>query len=299
MTARLYSKILFLCWAWQPGRCDAYLPQVPITAIPGARGPSSARLSAPRPAVPPQVPTRAWPSVGLGRNSLARQWRERVNADPRFASRFVWELLLAAILQLIAEAQRRRGAFGRELDYVVAGVLTACFGKGSASFRVAPSVKGEWEGEGEGESQSKRGDVPTNAFQRGGFLPSHRALALVAPVPRLFVLGSSSALAGYGLVAFLAFARDTIGCGPLDVTRPPAVPLLGAAVYTGIFVATVSNLSYQLLQGVLEPRLIDANLADWPRLRTVAIAAARVTRSFLASGLAIRGMQLAGLQKKS
>jgi hypothetical protein len=66
------------------------------------------------------------------------------------------------------------------------------------------------------------------------------------------------------------------------------VPILGAAVYTGLFVALVSNGSHQILQGLVE--------RGWWGRRQVLLVVGRAGRSLLASALAIRGMQLSGLQ---
>ena len=86
------------------------------------------------------------------------------------------------------------------------------------------------------------------------------------------------------------------------------MPILGAAAYTGVFLVTVSNLSYQLLQGVLEPRIIEPIAGKVERslppafggtLRWTLIAAARAGRSVCVSGLAIRGMQVTGLQQRA
>ena len=69
---------------------------------------------------------------------------------------------------------------------------------------------------------------------------------------------------------------------------PPRVPILGAAVYTGVFVAVVSNGSYQILQGLVE--------RGWWGDRRALLFVGRAGRSLMASALAIRGMQVSGLQ---
>ena len=69
---------------------------------------------------------------------------------------------------------------------------------------------------------------------------------------------------------------------------PPRVPILGAAVYTGVFVAVVSNGSYQILQGLVE--------RGWWGDRRALLFVGRAGRSLMASALAIRGMQMSGLQ---
>ena len=70
---------------------------------------------------------------------LTSAWRARADADPKFRQKLALEAALACALQTTAEVQRRGRAFGREADYVVAGVLTALAGKLVASFQAAPS----------------------------------------------------------------------------------------------------------------------------------------------------------------
>ena len=101
---------------------------------------------------------------------ITSAWRARADADPKFRQKLALEAALACALQTTAEVQRRGRAFGREADYVVAGVLTALAGKLVASFQAAPSTQGA---------------AATNAFQPDVPLRA-RVGAVVRPMPRLF-----------------------------------------------------------------------------------------------------------------
>ena len=68
---------------------------------------------------------------------------------------------------------------------------------------------------------------------------------------------------------------------------PPRVPILGAAVYTGVFVAVVSNGSYQILQGLVE--------RGWWGDRRALLFVGRAGRS-LCVGAGDPGHALSGLQ---
>jgi hypothetical protein len=81
----------------------------------------------------------------------------------------------------------------------------------------------------------------------------------------------------------------------LGVPAAPSVSIWGATIFTGLFVVLCSGPSYQLVQGVLEP-LIDAAPLP-PGIKSLLIATGRVARNLLASALAIRGMQVTGLQR--
>ncbi len=205
----------------------------------------------------------------------------RTMAEPKFTHRFLGELILAATLQTLAEYQRRGGNFLHEIDYVIAGVLVAILGKGLAAFRSAPSL-------GAG--------VLTNGFQFGDYSLKERLLAIfVTPTPRLFISGVFAGGLGYTISRGLTRLRMS-QLGSAAVSAVPAVPILAAAGYTGCFLVLVSGPSYQILSGLIEQRYIDRYVTN-NRLSRFLVSIMRILRSLFASALAIRGMQLFGLQR--
>lgn len=149
------------------------------------------------------------PSVSSVTKSISYGYRARVAADPNFLIKSFLEVALAAGTQMMAEVSRR-GAKGciTEIDFVVAGVLTAIAGKYYSSWRVAPTATPDGDGDGDetvtstsvqsGTQKSKDGfwsRVPTNAFQPyhldGKTRPTvaERFGALLAPIPTLFEPG--------------------------------------------------------------------------------------------------------------
>lgn len=274
-------------------------------ALPSSGGPSS------RPLGP----------KGLVR-TVSEQYRLRTCADPDFARKSVLEVFVAAGTQLAAETNRRGGLPGlvRDVDFVFAGVLTAVAGKYYSMWKVAPTadkdgivvasvdesgttaVAAATAAEGDrGGSSFWSTEVPTNAFQTylldGRSRPTviARLAALVAPVPSLFLAGVGSGAIGYGLTAALVWLRTQLL--PDYVARTVSVNVVHACLYTGGFLALVSNLRYQLLQGVIEPRIIDKALARYPKARAAATFAVRLANGLLGSILGITGMRLMGLQK--
>mmetsp|Transcript_21070 Transcript_21070/g.44065 ORF Transcript_21070/g.44065 Transcript_21070/m.44065 type:complete len:366 (-) Transcript_21070:221-1318(-) len=257
-----------------------------------------------------------------------------------------------------------------EGDFVFSGVLTAVFGKYFSMWRVAKTVQldddidcchdgnhdDDNESENEHEKQKKqqlqlqlqlqkqhpsswRDKVPNNAFQptlldgrTKPTLPS-RLLAFLLPMPQLFRAGVISSTIGYGLTYLLTALRTILmerGIIPFyDVrTEPVSVPL--AAIYTGVFMAVVSNVRYQILQGVVEPYLIDGGfdklergldalesrlrgmrelgmlsrllrglngIEFWRKCKGVVIVLVRWGNGLLGSWIAIGGMRACGLQK--
>jgi hypothetical protein len=148
-----------------------------------------------------------------------------------------------------------------------------------------------------------RETVPTNAFQStlsdGITIPtvSSRVLAFILPMPQLFRAGVIASIFGYGLTSLLIRARALILPHFVVTTEP--VPVLPVAMYTGLFMAFVSNIRYQILQGVVEPYLhyiTEANNVG-PGISVVAVLLVRYANGVFGSWLAIGGMRAAGLQK--
>lgn len=223
------------------------------------------------------------------------------------------ELFLAAGTQLSAEWNRRgTAALVPELDFVVAGVLTAMCGKYYTMWRVAPTATSTKQVNGKDDKKQQVGaaadvtvfgiPVPTNAFQArlmdGVTSPSskQRILSFFAPMPSLFQAGIVASALGYGLTAFLIALRSYLV--PTYVAATRGVNIVHASIYTGVFMALVSNIRYQLLQGVIEPLFIDKFFRKkFPVLHSVLTFAVRLANGFLGSVLAITGMKMLGLQK--
>jgi Protein RETICULATA-related len=102
---------------------------------------------------------------------------------------------------------------------------------------------------------------------------------------------------GYGLTYLFVRLRELAVPSYVSATRH--VNIVHASIYTGAFMATVSNLRYQVLQGVVEPWIVKV-CDSWGGIATVRnaiIFAIRIANGILGSLLAIAGMRWLGLQR--
>lgn len=238
--------------------------------------------------------------------SVSDGFKLRIAADPSFTMKSATELVLAAGTQFSAELNRR-GASSLlvELDFVIAGILTAMIGKYYSMWRVAPTRVNHND---DGDKSDKtvqdqffaKTAVPTNAFQAtmldGVTKPvlKQRLLSFIAPMQSLFQAGIIASSLGYGVTAAMIAIRTFVVPSYVAATR--SVNILSASVYTGVFMAFVSNIRYQVLQGLIEPKLID-KVRRFPVFHSFLLFAIRTANGFLGSLLAIMGMRYFGLQK--
>ena len=243
------------------------------------------------------LPTSHW------MKDLLTGYERRCAADPSFPIKSITKVVLAAGTQLTAEFERRGvDRISAEVDFVVAGVLTAMYGKYASMWKVAPTSIKEGTKANPDSSVPRIGkiEVPTNAFQKylldGVTEPSvkQRVGSLLVPMVPLFRSGVIASMVGYGATALLIQMRSILV--PSYVATTQSVNIIYASLYTGAFMALVSNLRYQFLQGIIEPA-ISTTLHRLPYAQAALIFITRVANGILGSILAISGMRLLGLQK--
>ena len=230
-------------------------------------------------------------------SNFKAQYKDRIRADQSFLKKSILEIFVATGTQFLAELNRRgRDGLLLEIDFVFAGVLTAVVGKYYSMWRVAPTVSDTIQKMVDNTDEGFWGSVPTNAFQRDRDISYvHRCAAIVAPMPTLFRAGVLASSIGYGITSILIAFRSILL--PEYIAQTQNVNIFSAMWYTGAFMAVVSNLRYQLLQGLIEPIFIDKPLKKYPKVRALLIFILRWANGLLGSILAISGMKALGLQK--
>eukprot|EP00979_Chaetoceros_neogracilis_P014426 scaffold4640_cov283-Chaetoceros_neogracile.AAC.3 len=245
---------------------------------------------------------------------IKEQFALRLAADPNFVSKSITEVILAAITQFIAECSRRgRTNMITEIDFVIAGIFTAIAGKYYSMWKVAPtststsasrssnsSVSSKGHGNDHSSSStvssSSSSKIPTNAFQTDEpYSLMQRSMAFILPIPDLFRAGFIASAIGYGLTQILISLRSLLV--PSYEAATASVNIIHACLYTGGFMAVVSNIRYQLLQGIIEPMVVEKIFRNFPFVKAAAIFAVRLANGLLGSSLAIAGMKMFGLQK--
>ena len=235
-------------------------------------------------------------------DEIRNQYRMRVAADPDFVQKSIVEIIFAISMQFMAEVSKRgMHRIVPEIDFVIAGIFTAMAGKYYSMWKVAKTLSSDPKNEYQEEDESWRAKVPTNAFQDtlldGKTKPDfpQRIAAFFVPIPSLFQAGFIASAIGYGFTAILISLRSMMI--PSYEAATVNVNIFHACLYTGSFMAIVSNIRYQVLQGLIEPKIIDKLFVRTPAVHTTMISLVRLVNGLLGSYLAITGMKVLGLQK--
>lgn len=252
-------------------------------------------------------------SLSFGRilSNVQKQYAQRIAADSNFLYKSITEVILAAGTQFMAEIGKRGvHQLLTEIDFVIAGILTAIAGKYYSMWRVAPTAKISSSSDDESDvddassvslsfassTRNKSWDIPTNAFQTNQpYTLSQRLMSFIVPIPSLFQAGVIASAIGYGFTSVFICLRSILF--PQYIAATVNVNTIHACLYTGAFMAIVSNIRYQLLQGIVEPLLVDKLFWKFPFLRACMTFAVRLANGLLGSFLAIAGMKMMGLQK--
>ena len=236
-------------------------------------------------------------------------FRERLMGDPGFLLKLGIELGIGICTKSAAEFAKRGDKFESQLDFVAANILMALAADFMLVWLPAPTYalrgSGAVAGGGSGlvKKVSSAFDVfkgcPDNAFQRvpAGYAPftlTQRVGAVVRNGLKLFGVGVGASMMGVVITKGLVGARCMLDPSFVPLNAPQDVAVMSGAY--GLYMATSSNLRYQVVAGVLEERIIEAFFKGNPAVCGALSFAVRTGNTFLGSLLWVDFIRLLGLQ---
>ncbi|GBF89992.1 hypothetical protein Rsub_02698 [Raphidocelis subcapitata] len=228
-------------------------------------------------------------------------FRERLLADPSFLVKLAIEVGIGICTKCTAELTKRGPAFGSELDFVAANVLMALIADFMLVWLPAPTFA-------LGDGRASRFDplgrafagCPDNAFQlvQPGMAPFTPLQRLGAPVrngTKLFAVGCGASFVGVAVTNGLIALRGVLDPGFAPLNQPQNV--LATSLAYGVYMATSSNIRYQIVAGVIEERGIERLFAGNYRLCAALSLLVRTGNTFLGSLLWVDFVRLLGMQR--
>lgn len=229
-------------------------------------------------------------------------FRERLLADPGFMVKVAIEVGIGVCTKTTAEYTKRGDDFKSQLDFVFANLVMAVIADFMLVWLPAPtySAKGAASVGGFNPLGKLFAGCPDNAFQKvpPGYAPftfGQRVGAVVRNGTKLFGVGFFASLLGVGITNTLMAARQMLDPTFVPLNPPQDVLVMSAAY--GSYMASSSNLRYQILAGLIEERGIEAVFKSNPAACAILSFIVRTGNTFLGSLLWVDYIRLLGLQK--
>ena len=236
-------------------------------------------------------------------------FRERLMGDPGFLLKLGIELGIGICTKSAAEYAKRGDKFESQLDFVAANIMMALAADFMLVWLPAPTyaLRGTGGASAGGNGLMKKVssvfDVfkgcPDNAFQRvpAGYAPftlTQRVGAVVRNGLKLFGVGFGASMMGVAVTNGLVAARCMLDPSFVPLNAPQDVAVMSGAY--GLYMATSSNLRYQIMAGVLEERIIETLFKGNPAVCGALSFAVRTGNTFLGSLLWVDFIRLLRLQ---
>lgn len=247
----------------------------------------------------------------LENNPLFRQllkipgFRDRLLADESFIVKVGIELGIGLVCKLAAEREKRRSAFKREIDFVFANVIMALIADFMLVWLPAPSLNLSGGGGGALKQNAVSkffASCPDNAFQvkpagvqEWGL--ARRTGAVMRNGTKLLGVGFFASLFGVTITNALVKVRTMMDPN-FSAPNPPQNVLVMSACYAS-YMASSSNVRYQIIAGVIEERGIERVFAGKPSVAHLLSFIIRTGNTFLGSLLWVDYLRLLGVQKKA
>lgn len=233
--------------------------------------------------------------------TLGTGFRERLLADPGFFVKVAIEVGIGICTKCTAEYTKRGIYFFPQLDFVFANVLMALVADFMLVWLPAPTISLTKSGDAAANPVANIfGGCPDNAFQRvqpgsAPFTVAQRFGAVIRNGLKLFGVGLFASLLGVGITNVLIGMRQFMDPSFVPLNAPQNVLIMSAAY--GVYMATSSNLRYQILAGLVEERGIETWFKGNHQVCAVLSFIVRTANTFLGSLLWVDFIRIIGLQK--
>lgn len=235
-------------------------------------------------------------------------FRERLLADPKFLHRLAIEEAISITTTLLAQYERRKENFFKELDYVITDTLRGSVVDFFTVWLPAPTLSffsfSDDFGSPDGVEALKGllGSIPDNAFQKNlagkGWNFNHRVASVFVGGLKLAGVGFISSIAAVASSNVVYIVRKMLNpalAGKQQIKRSPIFKT--ASVYS-FFLGTSANLRYQIIAGLVEHRLSD-QFSGEPVLVNMLSFVVRTINSYWGTQQWIDLARLTGLQSQN
>ncbi|MED6223906.1 Protein RETICULATA-RELATED 4, chloroplastic [Stylosanthes scabra] len=239
-------------------------------------------------------------SVGLRWLLKFGGFKERLLADDLFLAKLVMECVVVIFTKAAAELERRKEKFTKELDFVVANVVTGIvtgfvlvwFPAPAVPLKRPPAVSA-------GPIAKFFYGCPENAFQVAlagtSYTLIQRIGAIVCNGAKLFVVGTSASLVGISITNALINAQKVVKKNL--AAEIENLPVISTSVAYGVYMVVVSNIRYQILAGIIEQRILEPLLRKNKLILSAAYFAVRTANTYWGSLLWVDFARWVGVQK--
>ncbi|CAI9091798.1 OLC1v1026914C1 [Oldenlandia corymbosa var. corymbosa] len=232
-------------------------------------------------------------------------FRERLLADPKFLHRLAIEESISITTTLLAQYEKRKGNFMKELDYVITDTLRGSVVDFFTVWLPAPTLSFLSFTDDFGGTDSidgikgLLGAIPDNAFQKSVAGKDWNLNLRIASV-----LVGGLKLAGVGFISSIGAVASSNMIFGIRKSLNPALairqqikrsPILKTAIVYGSFLGISANIRYQVIAGLVEHRISD-QFADQVFLVNLLSFVARTINSYWGTQQWIDLARFTGLQ---
>ncbi|KAL2330742.1 hypothetical protein Fmac_018323 [Flemingia macrophylla] len=227
-------------------------------------------------------------------------FRERLLADELFVAKLLIECVVVVFTKVAAELERRKERFTKELDFVVANVVTGIITGFVLVWFPAPTISLKPPlAVSAGPIAKLFYGCPDNAFQVAlpgtSYTLLQRIGAIVRNGAKLFVVGTSASLVGISMTNALISVQKAVNKS--FAAEAENLPLVSISVAYGVYMVVISNLRYQVLAGIIEQRILEPLLHRNKLLLTSAYFTVRTANTYWGSLLWVDFARGVGVQK--